>query len=413
MPETIDFTDPVIQADPYPVYARLRLEAPVFWNGQHWLISRYDDVVGLLTDRRMSSQRVDATFRVLPEDVQQELAPLRHILNNRMLLSDPPKHTRLRTLVTKAFSAKAAQGKRESIRQFCDEFLDRVVEQGSMDVMRDYATPLPGWTIADTLGIPVDEQQAFTRWSHDQVRIYDRPGTAHERIAVMRQGQKSMLEMKAYLEEVIEQRRREPREDLITELVAAEEQGDRLTVDEMVVMVIALLVGGNNSTAHVIGNAILTLTRHSESVDMLRARPELIRSAVEEVLRFESPVQATSRVATDDIELGGQVINAGQNVSLLFGSANRDESQFNDPDRFDLERHPNRHLTFAHGPHFCLGSALARNVAQVAVQRVVERCVDLRRVHDDVVWSDGFSFRSVKTLPVTFRPSLPTAGPGC
>jgi pimeloyl-[acyl-carrier protein] synthase len=401
----IDFTDPAIQANPYPIYAELRRDAPVFWNGQHWLISRYEDIVALLTDPRMSSQRVDATFRVLPEDVQRELQPLRTVLSNRMLLTDPPRHTRLRTLVTKAFSAKAAHGKRERILGFCDLFLDRLVPQGHMDVMADYATPLPGWTIADTLGVPTDEQEAFTRWSHDQVRIYDRPGTAHERVAVMRQGQASMLAMKAYLEEVIEERRREPREDLLSELVAAEEQGDRLTVDEMTVMVVALLVGGNNSTAHLLGNAVLTLIRHPAELARLRAQPDLIRSAIEEVLRFESPVQATSRVATAPIELRGQVIEAGQNVSLLFGSANRDADQFSDPDRFDISRYPNRHLTFAHGPHFCLGSALARNVAQCAIMRLIERCDGLERIGDDVQWNEGFSFRSVKTLPVTFRPA--------
>jgi pimeloyl-[acyl-carrier protein] synthase len=398
---TIDFADPVIQADPYPVYAQLRRESPVFWNGQHWLISRYDDIAALMLDPRMSSQRVDATFRVLPDDVQRELQPLRNVLNNRMLLSDPPKHTRLRTIVMKAFSARAAQGRRDRIQQFCDQFLDHMSQRETIDAMGDYATPLPGWTIADTLGVPHDEQEAFTRWSHDQVRIYDRPGTAHERIAVMRQGQASMLEMKAYLEEVIEQRRRKPEEDLISELVMAEEQGDRLSVDEMVVMVIAILVGGNNSTAHLIGNAILTLLRHPESAKQLREYPGLIRPAIEEVMRFESPVQATSRVATEDMAFGGQMIRAGDNVSMLFGSANRDEEQFPEPDRFHIERHPNRHLTFAHGAHFCLGSALARNVAQIAVLSIMQRYPDMRLVSPDVDWNEGFSFRSVRRLPVS------------
>ncbi|HUG16874.1 MAG TPA: cytochrome P450 [Thermomicrobiales bacterium] len=397
---TIDFSDPAIQANPYPIYAELRREAPVFWNGQHWLISRYDDIATLMVDPRMSSQRVDATFRVLPEDVQRELQPLRVVLNNRMLLSDPPKHTRLRKIVMKAFSAKAAQGRREQIQAFCDQFLDRLEGRDVVDAMGEYATPLPGWTIADTLGVPHDEQEAFTRWSHDQVRIYDRPGTMHDRIAVMRQGQASMLEMKAYLEGVIEQRRRSPQEDLISELVMAEEQGDRLSVEEMVVMVIAILVGGNNSTAHLIGNAILTLLRQPEAAASLRERPELSRTTMEEVLRFESPVQATSRVATEAIEVGGQTIGAGDNVSLLFGSANRDEAQFPAPDVFDVARSPNRHLTFAHGPHFCLGSALARNVSQIAVLSIVTRFPEMRLVNDEVEWNEGFSFRSVKRLPV-------------
>lgn len=400
MPATIDFTDPMVQANPYPVYARLRQESPVFWNGTHWLITRYDDIATLMLDPRMSSQRVDATFRVLPEDVQRELEPLRSVLNNRMLLSDPPKHTRLRTIVTKAFSAKAAQGRRETIQAFCDQFLDQLDGRDTVDAMGEYATPLPGWTIADTLGVPNDEQEAFTRWSHDQVRIYDRPGTANERIAVMRQGQASMLAMRAYLEGIIEDRRREPREDLISELVLAEEQGDRLSAEEMIVMVVAILVGGNNSTAHLIGNAILTLLRHPGSTRLLRDRPELIRTAIEEVMRFESPVQATSRVAKADIAVSGQSIKAGDNVSLLFGSANRDEAQFPEPERFDIERHPNRHLTFAHGPHFCLGSALARNVSQIAVLSFVQRYPNARLVDETVEWNEGFSFRSVKRLPV-------------
>ena len=403
MAATIDFGDPAIRADPYPLYGWLRREAPVHWNGQGWLISRYDDVVALLNDPRMSSARAEATFQVLPEEVRRELAPLRQILGNRMLLTDPPRHTRLRNLVTKAFSAKMAEAKRPRIQQLCDRFIDRVGARGTMDVMRDLATPLPSWVIADTLGVPPEDQADFTRWSRDQVRVYDRPGTAHERVAVLRRGQASMLETKAYLEEVIAARRNEPREDLVTELVMAEEGGERLSVDELVVMIIALLVGGNNSTAHLIGNAALTLLRHPDALARLRADPELIRPAIEEVLRYESPVQATSRVAREPVELRGRVIAAGQGVSLLFGAANRDEAQFADPDRFDIARQPNRHLTFAHGPHFCLGAALARAEAQVAVLTRARRCEDLRLAGEGVEWLEGFSFRGPVSLPVTFR----------
>ena len=170
---TIDFSDPAVQANPYPILEDLRENRPVFWNGNAWLVTRHEDVVALFTDPRMSSQRIDATFAVLPEDVQKELQPLRDVLADRMLLSDPPKHTRLRTLVMKAFSAKAAAGRRDRIQMFCDRFLDQVVPRGEMDVMADFATPLPGWTIADTLGIPQDRQDDFTRWARDQVLIYD------------------------------------------------------------------------------------------------------------------------------------------------------------------------------------------------------------------------------------------------
>jgi cytochrome P450 len=204
---------------------------------------------------------------------------------------------------------------------------------------------------------------------------------------------------------VIEARRAEPRDDLITMLVMAEEQGDRLSLDELVIMIIALLVGGNNSTAHLIGNSILTLARHPESLARLRDNPDLISTAIEEVLRFESPVQATSRIARDDIEIDGEVIQAGQGISLLFGSANRDESQFPAPDQLDLARQPNRHLTFAHGPHFCLGAAIARTETQIAVQTVVQRCRDIELESDQADWQEGFSFRGLKTLPIRFRPA--------
>ncbi|HET8630953.1 MAG TPA: cytochrome P450 [Thermomicrobiales bacterium] len=340
---------------------------------------------------------------MLPPDVQEELAPLRHVLGSRMLLSDPPRHTRLRGLVTPAFSAKMAEAKRPRIRQIADGLLDRVTGRGALDIIADLAVPLPGRAIADLLGVPAEDQERFSRWSRDQVRVYDRPGTAHERIGIMRRGQAAMLELRAYLEEVIAARRREPRDDLVSTLVVAEEQGDRLSTDELVVMIIALLVGGNNSTAHLIGNAALTLLRHPAALARLRAEPGLIRPAIEEVLRFESPVQATSRVAREAISLRGETIAPGQGISLLFGAANRDPAQFADPDTFDIARQPNRHLTFAHGPHFCLGAALARVEAQAAVLALVERYDDLAPATGRAEWLPGFSFRGLKSLPVTFR----------
>ncbi len=399
----VDFSNPAVRANPYPIYAELRSESPVLWNGQSWLISRYDDIIGLLTDNRVSSARAESIFQVLPDDVRQELQPLRHVLGSRMLLTDPPTHTRLRNLVTKAFSARMVREKKPRIQEICNTFIDRVIANGEMDVISDLAIPVPGWVIADMLGVSRDMQPKFTQWSRDQVRVYDRPGTSGERIPIMRQGQESMLEMKAYLEGVIADRRTNPQDDLITMLVMAEEEGDRLSTDELVIMIIALLVGGNNSTAHLIGNAVFTLARHPDALQQLKADPSLITTAVEEVLRFESPVQATSRVARDAIEVGGHTIEPGQGISLLFGSANRDENQFPDPERLNLARRPNRHLTFAHGPHFCLGAAIARAEAQIAVQTVVERCDDLELVNDSADWLEGFSFRGLKTLPVRFR----------
>ena len=406
MSVAIDFSDPVIQADPYSVYAGLRRDNPVVWNERTWLVSRYGDITTLLSDPRVSSARTDQTFAVLPPDVQEELTPMRSIMTSRMLLSDPPKHTRLKNIVNKAFTPRMIEGRRERIQQICHTFLDRVAEQGRMDVMEDIASPLPGWAIADILGIPADEQGFFTRWARDQVRIYDRAGVSPaDRVAVMRQGQKSRLEMRDYLEGIIKARRQEPRDDLISELIAAEEQGDRLSEDELFAMCVALLVGGNNSTAHLIGNAVLTLIRHPEALARVLADPELIRPTVEEVMRYESPVQATSRVIKERMEFGGQTFEAGQGVVVLFGSGNRDPEQFANPDEFDITRQPNRHLTFAHGPHFCLGAAIARTVTQVGILTTIQRCADLQLVTDKIEWLEGFAFRGPKSLEVTFRPA--------
>ena len=405
MSVTIDFSNPAIKADPYPVYRELRQRHPVFWNGTGWFVFRYDDILRLLNDPRISSARTESLISALPAGVQLELAPMRTILSSRMLLIDGATHTRLRTLVTKAFSAKAANLERERIQAVADQLLAELLPRGELELMEELATPLPSRVIADLLGLPPADHEQFARWSRAQVRIYDRPGTPGERVAVMREGQAAMLETKAYLEAVIAERRREPRQDLITMLIEAEEAGDRLTTDEMVVMIIALLVGGNNSTAHLIGNAVLTLLRHPEALDQLRAEPHLIRSTIEEVLRFECPVQVTSRVAREPVEIGGEIIEAGQNVFLVLASANLDESQFPNPDRFDIRRQPNRHLDFAHGPHFCLGSAIARAEAQIAVNTVVQRCAGLALASDHVAWLDGFTFRGPKRLPLAFRPS--------
>ena len=399
---SIDFSDPQIQVDPYAHYTRMRNDMPVCWNGRTWLVSRYEDIVTLLSDPRMSSARTEQTFAVLPQEAQKELMPLRTILGSRMLLTDPPRHTRLKSIVNKAFNPRMIEQRRNRIQQICHAFIDEVIERGEMDVMEAVAARLPGWAITDILGVPYGDQPQFTRWARDQVMVYDRAGLTQDRVGIMRQAQKSMLEMKAYLEVIIEQRRVEPREDLISELVAAEEHGDRLTRDELFGMCVALLVGGNNSTAHLIGNAVLTLIRHPDALASLRADPALIAQTTEEVMRYDSPVQATSRVVKERMEFNGDLFEAGQGIVVLFGSANRDEAKFERPTVFDPTRHPNPHLTFAHGPHFCLGVSIARTVSQVGILSIVERCMNMRLVSEHVQWLPGFAFRGPQVLPVRF-----------
>ena len=265
-----------------------------------------------------------------------------------------------------------------------------------------YAARLPGWAMADILGVPVDDQPKFTRWARDQVAVYDRAGLTQDRPGIMRRAQASMLEMKAYIEVVVEQRRAAPREDLISELIQAEEQGERLTSDELFGMCVALLVGGNNSTAHLIGNAVLTLIRHPDAQQALRADPGLIGQITEEVMRYDSPVQATSRIVKEQMTFKDDVFEAGQGIVVLFGSGNRDEAKFAQPKTFDLTRNPNPHLSFAHGPHFCLGVSIARVVSQVGIASIMERCANLKLVSEEIQWLPGFAFRGPSTLPVSF-----------
>lgn len=399
---TLDLSDPLVQADPYPHYAKLRQEMPVCWNGRTWLVSRYADIVALLDDPRMSSARTEQTFAVLPPEVQEELTPLRSILGSRMLLSDPPKHTRLKAIVNKAFTPRMIENRRARIEQICHSFIDEVIDQGEMDVMATVANKLPGWAITDILGVPYEDQPRFTRWARDQVLIYDRAGTTKDRVGVMRQGQKAMLEMRDYLEVIIEQRRRDPQDDLITELVQAEAEGDRLTRDELFGMCVALLVGGNNSTAHLIGNAILTLIRHPDALAQLLAQPELIAPATEEVMRYDSPVQVTSRIVKETMNFHDERFEAGQGIVVVFGSGNRDEAQFPNPDVFDMMRQPNRHLSFAHGPHYCLGVSIARTVSQVGILALLQRCRNMKLVSEKIDWLPGMAFRGPHILPVTF-----------
>ena len=294
------------------------------------------------------------------------------------------------------------EGRRARIEQICHNFIDEVFANGAMDVMADVATKLPGWAITEVLGVPYADQPRFTRWARDQVLIYDRAGTTKDRVGVMRQGQKSMLEMKAYLEVVIEQRRYDPQDDLITELVQAEAQGDRLSLDELIGMCVALLVGGNNSTAHLIGNAILTFARRPEALAQLLAQPDLIGLATEQVMRYDSPVQATSRVVKETMDFQGETFAAGQGIVVLFGSGNRDEAQFSNPTTFEMTRQPNRHLSFGHGPHYCLGVSVARTVAQVGILALLQRCQNLKLVNKQIEWLPGFAFRGPHALPITF-----------
>jgi cytochrome P450 len=303
--------------------------------------------------------------------------------------------------VAQAFSARRIENMRPRIQQIVDGLLDEVVERGELDVIRDLADPLPGIVIAEMLGVARADQPQFKGWARDFAMALD--GVGLDELSPRELGLRAVSEMSDYLRGVFVERRRAPQDDLISALLAAEEDGQRLTHDEVIATCFLLLFAGNETTTNLIGNGLLTLLRHPDELARLRAEPALIRTAIEELLRYESPVQLTDRRALAPLEIGGQRIEAGQYVNVFLGAANRDPAAFDEPDRLDLSRRPNRHVAFIHGIHFCLGAPLARTEGQIAIGTVVQRLAQLELVQAVAAWRPLDVFRGLATLPILFQ----------
>lgn len=398
-PERFDLASPAFKADPHPVYARLREGAPVFrstlgWRRPAWLVARYDDVSALLRDARFAKDPLNARGRGGAGPwVPGFLRPL----TRNMLDLDAPDHTRLRALVQKAFTPRLVEGLRPRIEALVDELLTRARRNGRAELVRDLALPLPLTVIAELLGVPAADQARFHRWS-DRI-LSGSPGVG---AVLLLPAVRSLL---AYLRELFAQRRAEPHDDLVTALVQAEEAGDRLDEDELLGMVFLLLAAGHETTVNLIGASVLTLLQNPEQRDRLRADPSLVRPAVEELVRFTSPVEvATERYAREELEIAGVPIRRGEMVLGLIGSANRDAAHFTDPDALDLAREPNRHLGFGLGAHYCLGAPLARLETRIALASLLERAPNLRLAVDPgaLRWRKHVFLRGLRELPVTF-----------
>jgi len=376
--------------NPYPLYQYLLATAPVQWNDilQAWTLARYADVVNSLTDARFSADRTKFEGSAASYQVAKS-----------MLVSDPPDHTRLRALVQKAFTPRIIESLRPRIVAVVGELLDRMAEKGSgssVDLIEDLAYPLPVVVIAELLGVPAEDRVKFQEWSAVMAASLDPLVAAElmERVPVARDG------LHAYLRGIIAERRREPRADLISALVAAEERGDVLSEPELVVMCTLLLIAGHETTVNLIGNGMLALLRNPEQLAVLRADPGLVPTAVEELLRYDSPVQMTGRIALEPVEIGGHTVDTGQWVLPLLGAANHDTAQFADPERLDVTRNPNAHVAFGRGIHFCLGAPLARLEGQIAIGALVRRFPNLE-LAGEPKRRNQITLRGLETLPVT------------
>ena len=400
----VDLNGQEFLSDPYPLYDLVRSENPVHWNesDKHWYMTRYDDVMAMLKDSRLSSNRIRAIASDLPKETQEKVTPLIDAISSFMLQSDPPSHTRMRGLVNKAFTPHMVENMRARIQYLVDGMLDDVQGNSGMDVLADLAIPMPGIVISDMLGVPSEDQPQFKKWSADITGHYVASGSNVSVSDLYELSQKSFFELSDYFRVIIETLRGNPKDNLLSAMVEAEEAGDKLTTDELIANCVLLMFAGNETTTNLIGNGMLALLQNPEQLRMLQSDAGLIGPAVEELLRYDSPVQKTARTAIVDIEIGGKVIKAGDLVMMAYGSAIRDPEQFEDPNRLDINRADNRHLAFAQGIHYCLGSALARIEGQIAINTLINRMPDIKLAGGNIERCPTTHIWGYKALPVSF-----------
>jgi cytochrome P450 len=402
-PPRVDILDPLFKADPYPTYAELRSSAPVHRvelpEGRGvWLITRYDDVLAVLKDERFVK---DWRKALSPEQLARipAIPPVMEPLSRNMLGTDPPDHERLRGLVSKAFTPRLIERMRPRVQAIADELLDAVQDRGEMDLIDDYAFPLPITVIAELLGVPAADRNSFREWS-DAAVSGNSTQEYLEQILIPH-----MTAFTDYLRALFEEKRKNPRDDLVSALVLAEEAGDKLSEHELLGMVFLLLVAGHETTVNLIGNGVLALLQHPDQLRKLREDPSLIKPAVEELLRYDGPVEtSTERFAREDVEVDGTVIPKGEMVLVVLAAADHDPQRFANPDTLDITRAHNRHLAFGKGIHHCLGAPLARMEGQIAISTLLRRMPDLRLKGspDALSWRPGLILRGLRGLPVEF-----------
>jgi cytochrome P450 len=400
-----DLFDPGFKANPYPAYAQLRSDDPIHRvtlpDGRGmWLVTRYEDVVAVLKDERFVKDWHNA---MTPEQLAQ-IPPIPEVmkpLSRNMLDTDPPDHERLRALVSKAFTPRLIERMRPRVQAIADALLDAVQEEGEMDLIDDYAFPLPITVIAELLGVSAEDRNKFREWSNAAVSG-DTTQEYVEKVLLPH-----MQAFTDYLRAMLEEKRRNPKDDLISALVRAEEAGDKLSEDELLAMVFLLLVAGHETTVNLIGNGMLALLQHPDQLQRLREDPSLIKPAIEELLRYDGPVEtSTERFAREDVRIGGTVIPRGEMVLVVIASADHDPERFPEPDALDIARADNKHLAFGKGIHFCLGAPLARMEGQIAINTLLRRMPDLRLKDspESLDWRPGLVLRGLKRLPVSIMP---------
>ena len=393
--------DPGVLANPYPLFRRLRTEDPVHWDAflHTWVVTRYVDVLEVL--HTFSANRTHTPEKLQAMGLSQ-ISPLAQLMVKQMLFMDPPGHTRLRSLASYAFSPARVAVLRSHIREIVNRLLDEVQNKGQMDIIADLAEPLPAIVTAEMLGVPLNDRHQLKTWSANFAEMLGNFQHNPEHATRML---RTVQDMTAYFRDRIRELKDIPREGLVHSLMTAEIDGDRLTEEEVVANSIVTMVGGLETTTNLVGNGVLTLLRNPGEMERLQKDQSLIPSAVEEMLRYESPSQHTGRLAPEDVELGGKVLRKGQAVMAVMAAANRDPERFPDPERFDVARTDNRHLAFGYAAHFCFGAALARVEGQEAFEAIVRRLHSVELQPGTLVWRNNLGLRGLTALPVNFHAS--------
>ncbi|MDB5677543.1 cytochrome P450 [Sphingomonas bacterium] len=391
--------DPAVHADPYPFYQRLREEAPVMWDPfmHTWVVTRYEDVHVVLkefsADRTPDPKKMEALG--LPS-----LGPVADVMAKQMLFLDAPDHTRLRKLCMSAFTPRRVEAMEEVVQRIANDLIDASAPRGEMDVIADFAEPYPAIVTAGLLGVPLEDHRQLKAWSATFAEMLGNFQHNPDRI---RDVLKCVADMTGYFRDAVREQEREPHDGLIRSLMDAEVDGQRLSEDEVIANTIVTMVGGQETTTNLIGSGLLTLIGQPDKLAQLRDNPDIIDTAVEELLRFESPSQHTARIVKQDTMMGGKLMRKGEAVMAVMAAGNRDPERFPNPDTLDLMRTDNRHLAFGWAAHFCFGAALARMEARIAYTTLLARLGDIRVTSDTLEWRTNSGLRGLKALPIAFR----------
>ena len=400
MPPEYRPSDPAVLADPFPTYQRMRDEDPAHWSPQlkAWVLTRYGDVKRVCLDtERMSSDRLRPFFGTLPSAEAARMAELIRILTLWMVFRDPPMHTRLRRLASRVFNVRSMHALRPNVEAITAWLLDRVGDKKEFDFIADFAGPLPALVIMDMLGVPRGELARLKHLSDEMALFIGSARATPDKYARAEAGTHEMADL---FRSLIAARRAKPERDLLSELVHVEEEGDRLSDDELVAMCVLLLFAGHETTTHHITNGLAALMRFPGEMEKLRKNPALAPAAVEELLRYDGPIGAQVRIVQEPQTFHGREFKSGDRVFLMMNAANRDERAFPDPDRVDLDRSGPAHLTFGFGPHICLGFPLARLEGQIAIPAVLARWRRIEVLPGRLEWMDSMVLRGMNAFPI-------------